>query len=58
MRQPADCFQLTAGQAGRLADIWYRDRADPNRQRRSIEETEDVFARLGLIGDFWKLRRP
>ena len=49
---------MTAGQAWRLADIWYRDWADPNWQRRSVEQAEDVFTDLGLVGDFWKLRRP
>jgi hypothetical protein len=55
--KPAGAF-MTVDQAWRLGDIWYRDRADPNWQRRTVEEAEDVFADLGLVGDFWKLRRP
>jgi hypothetical protein len=44
-------------QAWRLADIWYRDRADPSWGRRTAEEAEFVFGDLGLTGDFWTLRR-
>jgi hypothetical protein len=55
--KPAGTF-MTAGQAWRLGDIWYRDRADPNWQRRTADEAEKIFAGLGLTGDFWKLRRP
>jgi hypothetical protein len=54
--QPPGAFMNT-DQAWRLADIWYRDRADPRWRRRTAEEAERVFEDLGLTGDFWKLRR-
>ncbi len=53
--KPRGAF-LTTDQAWRLADIWYRDRDDPRWHRRTAEEAENVFAQLGLRGDFWKLR--
>lgn len=42
--------------AWRLADAWYRDRLSPDWRRRTPEEAEAVFARVGLTGDFWSLR--
>ena len=47
---------MTPEQLWRLADTWYRDRADPGWGRRSAEEAEAIFAEIGLSGDFWKLR--
>ncbi|MDQ6885096.1 MAG: alkylmercury lyase family protein [Candidatus Dormibacteraeota bacterium] len=49
---------MTVGQAWRLADRWYRDRANPNWHRRTADEAEAVFADVGLSGDFWNLRPP
>ena len=46
---------MTPEQMWRLADTWYRDRDDPAWRRRSAEEAEDVFAQIGLTGEFWKL---
>ena len=46
---------LTPEQMWQLADVWYRDRADPTWRRRTAEEAESVFAEIGLTGDFWKL---
>jgi hypothetical protein len=42
-------------QLWRLADVWYRDRADPSWQRRTAAEAESIFAEIGLRGDFWRL---
>ncbi len=53
--KPLGAFMNT-DRAWRLADIWYRDRADPSWGRRTAEEAERVFEDLGLTGDFWKLR--
>ena len=47
---------MTPDQMWRLADAWYRDRADPAWRRRTAEEAESIFAEIGLTGDFWRLR--
>jgi len=49
-----DAF-MTPEQMWRLADTWYRDRDDPTWRRRSAEEVEEVFAEIGLGGEFWQL---
>lgn len=46
---------MTPEQAWRLADAWYRDRADPGWRRKTPAEAEAVFASIGLTGDFWRL---
>ncbi|HET9780445.1 MAG TPA: hypothetical protein VFR33_01585 [Candidatus Dormibacteraeota bacterium] len=46
---------MTTEQAWRLADAWYRDRADPGWRRKTAAEAEAVFASIGLTGDFWRL---
>jgi hypothetical protein len=41
----------------RLASAWYGpDRRDAAWRRRTLDETETLFAELGLTGDFWALR--
>lgn len=40
----------------RLASIWYADRLEPDWRRRTAEEAQSVFDRLGLTGPFWRLR--
>jgi hypothetical protein len=49
---------MSTQQAWRLADLWYRDRADPHWRRRTADEAERVFESIGLSGTFWELRRP
>jgi hypothetical protein len=40
-----------------LAQAWYsEDRRQPSWRRRTLEETEAVFARLGFTSEFWNLR--
>lgn len=46
---------MTPEQMWRLADTWYHDRDDPAWRRRSTDEAEQVFADIGLTGEFWKL---
>lgn len=46
---------MTPEQMWRLANAWYRDRDDPSWRRRSADEAEDVFAEIGLRGEFWRL---
>jgi hypothetical protein len=48
---------LSIDQGWRLAQAWYGpDRRLPSWRRRNLEETEALFAELGLEGDFWNLR--
>lgn len=40
-----------------LARAWYsEDRREPSWRRRTLEETEAVFARLGFTSEFWSLQ--
>jgi len=50
--KPKGAF-MTPEQMWRLADTWYQDRDDPSWRRRSAEEAEEVFAEIGLKGEFW-----
>lgn len=52
--KPKGAF-MTTDQLWRLADTWYHDRDDPQWRRRSADEAEQVFADIGLTGEFWKL---
>jgi len=47
---------FTLEQAWGLAHAWYHDRLEPSWRRKTAEEAEEVFAGLGLTGDFWRLR--
>ena len=47
---------LTPEQQWRLAHAWYADRLAPGWRRRTPEEAAAVFAEVGLVGDFWRLR--
>ena len=48
---------LTLEKGWDLARVWYgEDRRDPAWRRRTLEETEGVFAALGFGGAFWNLR--
>jgi hypothetical protein len=46
---------LTLEQQWELARIWFADRMSIEWRRRTPQEAEEVFASLGLIGDFWSL---
>jgi hypothetical protein len=41
--------------AWRLADAWYADRLSPDWTRRTPDEAQALFDRLGLTGAFWRL---
>ncbi len=43
-------------QLWRLADAWYAHRLAPDWRRYTPDEVERLFAELGLVGDFWRLR--
>jgi hypothetical protein len=47
---------LTIDQAWQLADAWYGNKMDPSWRRATVDETEDLLAKLGLTGPFWSLR--
>ena len=47
---------LTIHQAWQLAGAWYGNKMDPDWRRATLEETETLLARLGLVGSFWNLR--
>lgn len=47
---------LTPEVAWELARDWYQDKVDPHWRRHTVEETEALFKRLGLQGEFWRLR--
>jgi hypothetical protein len=47
---------LSAGQLWELARTWYSNRLDPGWRRRTAEEAQAVFERIGLTGPFWDLR--
>ena len=46
---------LTLEQLWGLASTWFGERLEPGWRRRTAEEAEEVFASLGLTGEFWKL---
>lgn len=49
---------LSLPQQWDLAREWYSNRMDPEWRRRTPEEAEEVFGRVGLKGDFWRLTPP
>ena len=50
----ASTLSLEAG--WRLARAWYGHKLQPDWRRHTLEEAEALFAELGLVGDFWRLR--
>jgi hypothetical protein len=43
-------------QLWRLAHAWYSNRLAADWRRKTPDEVEALFADIGLIGDFWRLR--
>jgi len=43
-------------QVHRLAHAWYKDKLRPDWRRQTVDETEALFASIGLTGAFWNLR--
>jgi hypothetical protein len=39
-----------------LAKLWDIDRLRPDWRRKTVEEMEDIFKRVGLSGPFWSMR--
>jgi hypothetical protein len=47
---------LTGDQIWGLAKMWYSDdRRQPDWQRKTAEEVEEIFSGLGLVSVFWEL---
>jgi hypothetical protein len=46
---------LAPATAWQLARAWYHDRLDPRWRRKTRAEAEQVFASVGLAGEFWSL---
>ena len=46
---------LTLQQGGKLAQLWYGDRLSPDWRPLTMAEAQEVFAQVGLVGEFWKL---
>ncbi|MGH9348748.1 MAG: hypothetical protein ACRD26_15930 [Vicinamibacterales bacterium] len=47
---------FSLGQCWLLAEAWYAGRLRPEWRRKTTEETEELFASLGLSSPFWKLQ--
>ena len=47
---------ISLDQCWRLAKAWYADRLEPGWRRKTPEEAQAVFAEIGLMSDFWRLR--
>ena len=48
---------LSIEQGWTLAHAWYYNRLSPTYRRKTPEEAEAFFSKLGLTGEFWRLRR-
>ena len=49
---------FTARRCWRLAQAWHGpDRRDPAWRRRTADEAQAIFARLGFTSPFWRLPR-
>ncbi len=46
---------LSLDQQWRLARAWYHDRMQPGWRRKTPEEAQELFTRLGLTSAFWEL---
>ena len=44
---------VSIGQLWGLAQAWYSSRLQPESRRPLPTEMREIFARLGLAGDFW-----
>jgi hypothetical protein len=46
---------MTLEQCWHLSQLWYPPRLQADWQRKNAQETEAVFAQVGLSGEFWRL---
>ena len=49
---------LSIAQTYGLATAYYATKHEPRWRRRTPEESAALFAQLGLLGPFWRLRQP
>lgn len=47
---------LSLEQGWKLAQLWYADRLKPEWRPSTAAEAQAVFAKVGLVGEFWSLR--
>jgi hypothetical protein len=47
---------MTPEQCWQLAQAWYGDKLSRDWRRKTLDEVEAVFDRVGLTGPFWRLR--
>jgi len=48
---------LSLDQGWRLAQAWYGDRLSVNWGPKTVAEAQALFAKIGLRGPFWRLKR-
>jgi hypothetical protein len=46
---------MTVEQTWALSQQWYGSRLAADFKRPTVEEANEIFASVGLTGDFWKL---
>ena len=46
---------LSLEQCWDFAQDWYRDRGQPDWQPKTAEETQAIFDKNGMTGDFWRV---
>ncbi len=49
---------ITMAQGWKLAREWYGDRLRPEWRPKTLPESREALARIGLTGNFWKLEEP
>jgi len=46
---------MTLDQAWALSRAWYGNRLSPDFRRPTVDEAREIFERIGLAGEFWRL---
>jgi hypothetical protein len=54
-RETARGAVLTLEQTWELSKRWYGSRLSPDFRRPTVDEAHEMFASVGLTGDFWRL---
>jgi len=52
-REPGETISVT--KLSELAHAWLGDRFSPSWRPRTVEQSQAIFDKLGLTGDFWRL---
>jgi hypothetical protein len=53
-RTPGTTIRIS--QLSELAYAWWGDRLDPDWRPHTLEQNQAILDRLGLTGEFWRLR--